>query len=260
MKTEHHSVQREFEQSLGVATDAGSLDGGKAGISVGWERLLGAGVLVLAAADFAAGGSAGLGEGMSDHEASEAIESVGGLLFGEAGVEQDRGDRFDEFERGLGDRRACSEQRDSFSVGEERCARRSSDGPEVVVPTARTRWQLNLREDAFDQAVKQGSLVSDVVIDRHRVDPELGTQPAHRQPLEPLFVDDPQGDGEDPLARDNGRAALASAGRRARMRGGWVDRHRKLFYAVDEFYAVDNLSKDGVDVVAHTGGLGEALL
>lgn len=243
MKSEHDSVEGEFEQALGVVADGGSLDGGKAGVPVGGKCLLGAGVLVLAAAEIPAGVSAGFGEGMADHETPEAVKAVGGLLFGETGVEQDRGDRFDEFECGLGDRRARCEQRDGFSVGEESCAGSSSDGSEVAVPIARARWQLDFREDAFDEAVKQGRFIGDVVIDGHRVDPELGTQPSHRQPLEPVFVGDPQGDAEDLLTRDNGRAALASAGRRAPMCTCWLDSHRELFYVVERLYVVENLSR-----------------
>lgn len=51
-----------------------------------------------------------------------------------------------------------------------------------------------------------------MMIDGHRVDPELSTQPAQGQRLEALFVGDPQRDAEDLLASDDGGSALASGG------------------------------------------------
>lgn len=44
-----------------------------------------------------------------------------------------------------------------------------------------------------------------MVIDGHRINAELGSQPSHRQSLEPVLVNDPEGLGERPLARDEFR-------------------------------------------------------
>jgi hypothetical protein len=233
LKTEHHSVQSKFEQSLRIMAYARSLDSGRARESVGGECLLGAGVLDLAATDIAARRPAGLGERMTDHQAPEAIEPIGGLLVGESGVEQDCRDCFDEFKCGLGNRRARTQQCHRFSVGEQGAAGRSGDGPQVVIPTARARGELDLCVHTFDKSVKQRGFVDDVVIDSHGVDPKLGTQLAHRQPLESVFVGDPQGDAEDPLARDDGGTAPAWGGGRGRMCECWIDSHRQLFYSVD---------------------------
>ena len=144
MKTEDQSVHGEFEQSVGIVVYAGLSGGGQAGEPVGGECLLGAGVLIFIATHFAARRSAGFGERMADHKAPEAVESIGGLLLAESGVDQDGRDRFDEFESSLGDQRARTEQRDGLSVGQEGCAGSSSDGPQVVVPAAGARWQLDL--------------------------------------------------------------------------------------------------------------------
>jgi hypothetical protein len=67
----------------------------------------------------------------------------------------------------------------------------------------------------FDDAVEQGVLVRGVSIDRHRVAGEGLPEPAHRQCLDTVLVDDLQGGGENLLAGQRGAPAgrLRSAGR-----------------------------------------------
>jgi len=67
----------------------------------------------------------------------------------------------------------------------------------------------------LDDAVEQDVLVRGVPIDRHRVAGEGLPEPAHRQCLDTVLVDDLQGDGENLLAGQRGAPAgrLRSAGR-----------------------------------------------
>jgi pimeloyl-ACP methyl ester carboxylesterase len=91
--------------------DAGLGQAGQGRVLVGGQRGLGLGVFLLAAADVAAGGTAGFGQGVADEQAGQTVEAVGGLLFGQAGVEQDRGGPFDRGERGGGHRGSRAERR-----------------------------------------------------------------------------------------------------------------------------------------------------
>ena len=77
-------------------------------------------------------------------------------------------------------------------VRQQRGSRCHDDRAQVVLPVTGGVGDPDFGEDPFDQPVEQCRLVGNVVIDGHRVDSELCSEPAHRQPLEPLLVDDPQ--------------------------------------------------------------------
>jgi len=86
-------------------------------------------------------------------------------------------------------------------------------GEHFVGPVAGAPGERDLTEDEFDQAVEQRGLVRDVPVGRHRVDAELGAEPAHGELVETVRVNDSQRGGEDLIARDAWRAT-ASPGRR----------------------------------------------
>src|SRR5699024_12774444 len=67
------------------------------------------------------------------------------------------------------------------------------------------QWQEVLRRYAHrlcEQAVQQLILVAHIVVDRHRLDPELCAESAHRQRLHPLAIDDSQRLGQHLRSRE----------------------------------------------------------
>jgi hypothetical protein len=84
--------------------------------------------------------------------------------------------------------------------------------PEDMAPRpsrfARPRFPVPLRagirergEDALPDPEEQVVLVAHVVIQRHRLDAELSTDPPHRDRVEPFVVHDQQRRVDDPITR-----------------------------------------------------------
>ena len=92
-------------------------------------------------------------------------------------------------------------------------SRRVRGRAKVVGPLAGAPGERDLGEDEFDKAVEQRGLVRDMPVDRHRVDAELGAQPAHGELFETVRVNDSQRDGEDLIARDAWRATASPGSR-----------------------------------------------
>src|SRR6202012_2488387 len=118
LQGEDEAVEGLVEEAVGVVGDARLLQAGQGRELAGGGGGLGLGVFLLAPADVAAGGTAGFGQGVADEQSGQAVEAVGGLLFGQAGVEEDRGGPLDRGERGGGHRRSRAEQRDDVRVGQ----------------------------------------------------------------------------------------------------------------------------------------------
>ncbi|HEY0813482.1 MAG TPA: hypothetical protein VGE11_09375 [Pseudonocardia sp.] len=114
---------------------------------------------------------------MTDDEAADTVEPVGGLLLAQTGLEQDRGHRFHQCERRLRDRRSRPEQRNDLRVGEDGGPRRARDRAQVLGPPPRECGQLDLREDKLDHAIEQRGLVRDMAVNGHRVDTSIARQP-----------------------------------------------------------------------------------
>ncbi len=74
---------------------------------------------------------------------------------------------------------------------------------------------LDLRENDLDDPLLEVFFARDVVVERHRLDPELASKPAHAEPLDPVAVRDPDGGLEDALAveRDTGCGGSCGLGR-----------------------------------------------
>jgi hypothetical protein len=75
----------------------------------------------------------------------------------------------------------------------EDSARRAGPSRDLGAPLAVGRRQLDLAEDDVDDAVEDLVLVGDVVVDRHRLHPELLGQGPDRQPGDPTGVGDRDG-------------------------------------------------------------------
>ena len=67
-------------------------------------------------------------------------------------------------------------------------------------PAARADLFVELADDGVDHAVEQRLLVGDVVVQRHRLDPELLAEPAHRQRAETLVVGEGHGRLQDEVS------------------------------------------------------------
>ena len=91
----------------------------------------------------------------------------------------------------------------------ERLARRDRSLAQLGLPVAAGQGRLDLAEDDVDHPVEEVVLVGDVVVERHRLDPELLGELAHRQLLRPALV----GQG------DRGAQHALSAERRPSPRG-----------------------------------------
>src|SRR5215210_5490896 len=63
--------------------------------------------------------------------------------------------------------------------------------PDPPLPTLVFRRHLQLTEQDLDHPVKQGALVGNVVVERHRLNPKLTPKLPHRECLQPLPVRKP---------------------------------------------------------------------
>src|SRR6202035_2914317 len=59
--------------------------------------------------------------------------------------------------------------------------------------------QLNLAEDQIDEPIEDVLLIGDMVVERHRLDSKLLSEPAHGERLDPLGVGQNQRGAEDSL-------------------------------------------------------------
>jgi len=182
-------------------------------------------VPLLATTDLAARGLAGFGKRMTDDQPTEAVKPVGGPLLAQTSLKQDRGDRLHQRERWRGDRGSRAQQGDDVRMGEDGGSRCARDRSKILVPGSGGRGHLDFAEDKLDEAVKQRGLVGEMAVDGHRVDAQLGAEPAHGQLLKAVLVDDPQSGHEDLIAR-NARWTTTSSGRR-------FGRHDALIYSVE---------------------------
>ena len=66
-------------------------------------------------------------------------------------------------------------------------------------------------DDVLDDSVEQGVLVGGVPVDPHRVAIQRLPEPAHRQRVDTLLVDDLQGGGQDLVAGQRGGPAPGAA-------------------------------------------------
>jgi len=137
---------------------------------------------------------------VTDHQTSEAVNTVGGLLLGEASGQEGSDGRFDEVEGRSGDRRSRPYEQDRVGVAQQRLAKGAGERTDAVVPWCFGAGKLDFAVDAFDQAVEERGLVGYIVIDGHRVDAQFGSQPSHGQSLKPLLVDDLQCRRQDLIA------------------------------------------------------------
>jgi len=85
------------------------------------------------------------------------------------------------------------------------CAHRDRPLPQRLLPVP-ARGQVDLGEDEVDHPVEQGLLAGDVVVQRHRLDPERLPELAHAERLEARLVGECDGASHhllpaDPLAR-----------------------------------------------------------
>jgi hypothetical protein len=76
-------------------------------------------------------------------------------------------------------------------------ARRDPAPPGGRLPARLVAGQLDLGEHAVDHAVEQVDLVGDVVVQRHRLDPQLHPELAHGERVEPAGVGERDGRPQD---------------------------------------------------------------
>ena len=76
------------------------------------------------------------------------------------------------------------------------------------VPVAGRRRRLALVEDEVEDAVEEVVLVGDVVVERHRLEPERLAELAHRQRLDPALVGELERRLQDPVAAEGEARAL----------------------------------------------------
>ena len=76
----------------------------------------------------------------------------------------------------------------------------------IAVPSRPRGRQVDLAEDEIDDAVDELVLVGEVVVERHRLDPELLAELAHAEGLEPALIGEPEGGLEHPLPAQAVRA------------------------------------------------------
>ena len=86
-------------------------------------------------------------------------------------------------------------------------ARREEPLPQPRAPVRRARLRVadrgvDLGEDGLDEAVEQGLLAGQVVVERHGLDAEIGGEAAHRQRREPVRVGESDRRGEHALAAE----------------------------------------------------------
>ena len=90
-------------------------------------------------------------------------------------------------------------------------AQLAREAPQRIGPIDLAPLALDLAGEQVGEAVEQLGAVGDVAVDRHRLDAELGSEPAHRQRLRALAVDERERGREDRRTRELGRAAAAAA-------------------------------------------------
>ena len=92
-------------------------------------------------------------------------------------------------------------------MGGEDVVRRDRMPAQGVLPIPGLR-QLDLAHDEVGDPVQQVVLVRDVVVERHRLDPELLPEPAHAERLDPVVVGERDGGTEHALSRQGGSSRL----------------------------------------------------
>src|SRR4051794_9533124 len=75
---------------------------------------------------------------------------------------------------------------------------------QLGLPVPVRRGRVDLAEDDVDHPVEEVGLAGDVVVERHRLDPELLGELAHRQLLGPTLVGQRDGGAQDPVAVERG--------------------------------------------------------
>ena len=75
------------------------------------------------------------------------------------------------------------------------------------LPVSTVRREVDLAEYEIDDAVQDVVLVGDVVVERHRLDLELLTEPAHGERLDPARIGENQGGAQNALPAQ-GRSRL----------------------------------------------------
>ena len=71
------------------------------------------------------------------------------------------------------------------------------------------RRQLDLAEDEVGDAVQEVVLVGDVVVERHRLDPELLPEPAHAERVDAGLVGERDGGAQHALSVQRGSSSAS---------------------------------------------------
>ncbi len=93
------------------------------------------------------------------------------------------------------------------------------------LPAGSAGWQSDLAEDEVGDAVQDVLLARDVVVEGHRLDPELLPEPANGQRLDPARVGKNEGGTQDALPAQRGPALGVEVGltsSRAPGSSGWA--------------------------------------
>src|SRR5437868_4815116 len=77
---------------------------------------------------------------------------------------------------------------------------RASSGPEPLSDVAGSIRVVELAHHCFADPVEHVFLVAHVVVERHRLDADLASDPAHRDGLEAVGIHDAERGGDDALA------------------------------------------------------------
>ena len=81
----------------------------------------------------------------------------------------------------------------------QRLSPRPGSSARAFLPRALGSGVEELRVDVVTDPLEQVFLIPNVVVERHRLDAELPTHPAHRDRVETLGIHDLEGGLDDPL-------------------------------------------------------------
>ena len=84
---------------------------------------------------------------------------------------------------------------------------RDSDLADFGAPVGFAGRQDDLAKRGVEDAVQDGVLVGDVVVERHRLDPELVGQLAHAERVDPAFVGEGDGGAQDAISAQGDAAS-----------------------------------------------------
>ena len=113
-------------------------------------------------------------------------------------------------------------ERQSVRVRRQEDAQREEGGAKALAPVLFRGRFGEAAQQGLDDAVEDGALVGEVLVERHRPHLELLPQAAHVERRQTVRVDDPQGCFDDALARQSFatvRAGVSQLGRSSLLIG-----------------------------------------